>query len=1292
MATTGNTSAQNNVVTAAEYQAAADEITAILAAQREQRAPIEAQQEQLQNRREILIARQRSALNTLQAAEAAPSETAFLETSRTAYARATGEVNATSLAIQQNRSVLGQSLQASAELQDQRTNLEVKADFAQRSPPTLNSLTPPATTTAGQSATYVAPPAPPIPPEITPPLLTDQELLQIYPETDPQEVGAIKGTTIISEEARRIMSDPAVIRQQLAINATSVSPVPPTTSSRPLSDQETSQLFQEIDNPPAAANNRTTGAEYQAAADEITAIINAQRAERAPIEAQQELLQNRQELLIARQQSALNTLQAAEADPTNTAFLEASRTAYARATGEVNATNLAIQQNRSILAQSRQATAELQDQRNNLEVKADFADRSPPGLNSLTPPATVLPDQEATYVAPPAAPVLPVVAAESQIESPAEPIAVSAQNNQLTRAEYQAAADEVFEIQSAARDTSAQLANQVSQNQAAYTAADNQATQLRREYRAAEAAGASPTELASLAADYEAQIETTAQLGEQLSRSESALAANQQYRLDLAAQESYLSQQASLVSGPPGFNSVPGPGTEVPDQSVTAVNETQPPIARSFAPSAPAEPLAQPTFETAASNNIVTAGEYQAAADEVFEIQSAARSNSVQLADQVSQNQADFTAADNQATALRREFLAAEAAGASPAELASLAADYEAQIEITAQLGQQLSLSESALAANQQYRLDLAAQENYLALQASAAASGPPGLNSVPGLSDDPAQLTTIALPAIPDSFSAIPVTGDEALQAIEDAEAAALGTQEGSAFAEPTPVPASGDEALQAIEDAEAEALAQQEGLAFPPIDSPAPVSGDDALQAIEDAEAAALAREEGIAFLEPLPVDAAGDEALQAAEDAELAAQEGLAFPPITNPAPVSGDDALQAIEDAEAAELARAEGVAFAEPLDVPASGDEALQAIEDAELAAQEGGAFAQAPEPVGDEALAATEEAELAAIREAEANAVFGPAPVVDSTGYGAGTDEEAAAINQALADDAEINGAAGAQAGREAQLREQFTIQQRYNTSTQGDWRVRIRLAPGANYLYKAPAGQRGILEPLVASDGVIFPYTPTIQTSYQAKYDSYNLTHSNYRGYFYQGSQVGDISVSGIFTAQDTDEANYVLAVIHFFRSVTKMFYGKDQFRGAPPPLVELSGFGQYQFNNHPCLVASFNYSLPKDVDYIQIAPNNQGLNLGARQPKVSSSPSSTLESVGRRLSNAGLPKGGQTSPTDLGVVTNSVNGTSQTTYVPTKIEIAITLHPLQTRQQVSQGFSLENFANGNLLKGGFW
>jgi len=271
---------------------------------------------------------------------------------------------------------------------------------------------------------------------------------------------------------------------------------------------------------------------------------------------------------------------------------------------------------------------------------------------------------------------------------------------------------------------------------------------------------------------------------------------------------------------------------------------------------------------------------------------------------------------------------------------------------------------------------------------------------------------------------------------------------------------------------------------------------------------------------------------------------------------------------------------------------------------------------------------------------------------------------------------------------KEAQ--QQATIQQRFNQTTQGDWRVRIRLAPGANYLYNDITNS--LLAPLRASNGVIFPYTPTISTSFNANYDKYDLTHSNYRGYFYKNSNVGDIQIIGEFTAQDTSEAEYLLATIVFFRSVTKMFYGKDTFRGAPPPLVELSGMGQYQFNNHPCLVASFNYSLPKDVDYIRVTPNNQGINLNPRRNQVSSSPFSTIQSVLRRLETIGTPRGAQATPGDLGVVNSTVSGLGQSTYVPTKMEIQVTLLPVQTRAQVSQQFSVKNFANGNLLKGGFW
>ena len=68
-------------------------------------------------------------------------------------------------------------------------------------------------------------------------------------------------------------------------------------------------------------------------------------------------------------------------------------------------------------------------------------------------------------------------------------------------------------------------------------------------------------------------------------------------------------------------------------------------------------------------------------------------------------------------------------------------------------------------------------------------------------------------------------------------------------------------------------------------------------------------------------------------------------------------------------------------------------------------------------------------------------------------------------------------------------------------------------------------------------------------------------------------------------------------------------------------------------------------------------------------------------------RLAAAFLPVGAQNDmPAPLQALL------SNPTYVPSKIDIDITLLPVQTRQQVSKQFSLKNFANGNLLKGGFW
>lgn len=247
------------------------------------------------------------------------------------------------------------------------------------------------------------------------------------------------------------------------------------------------------------------------------------------------------------------------------------------------------------------------------------------------------------------------------------------------------------------------------------------------------------------------------------------------------------------------------------------------------------------------------------------------------------------------------------------------------------------------------------------------------------------------------------------------------------------------------------------------------------------------------------------------------------------------------------------------------------------------------------------------------------------------------------------------------------------------------DWRVTLRLAPGATYLYNDP--QAGLLQPLKVTNGVIFPYTPAISTAYKANYSSYDLTHSNYRGYFYQNSYVDVVNLTATFTAQSTSDAAYVLAVIHFFRSVTKMFYGQDAKRGSPPPLVFLSGLGDYQFNNHPCLVQQFNYTLPPDVDYISSGtPNNLGLNLQPLQNLYSTTLNAVAPTV-TRLANAFLPPGAQNAlPAPLQALL------SNPTYVPTKMDMTLTLLPVQSRQQVSQQFSLKEFGNGSLLKKGFW
>ena len=256
------------------------------------------------------------------------------------------------------------------------------------------------------------------------------------------------------------------------------------------------------------------------------------------------------------------------------------------------------------------------------------------------------------------------------------------------------------------------------------------------------------------------------------------------------------------------------------------------------------------------------------------------------------------------------------------------------------------------------------------------------------------------------------------------------------------------------------------------------------------------------------------------------------------------------------------------------------------------------------------------------------------------------------------------------------------TNQDSANFQQKPDWRARLSLAPNANYLYKVPKGQAGILAPLQATDGVIFPYTPGISVTYSAGYDPSELIHSNYKVYQYKGSSVDTVSITADFTAQDTTEANYLLAVIHFFRSVTKMFYGQDQNpnNGVPPPLCYLSGFGAYTFDAHPLVVTNFTYATPTEVDYIRAGSqtNQPGVNIAQQNPIVN-----TFNPSVSRIATSGL----QPKLPNFSTQNSMIN--SEATYIPTKLQLQITCIPIVTRNDISNKFSLKEYATGALLRG---
>jgi hypothetical protein len=148
------------------------------------------------------------------------------------------------------------------------------------------------------------------------------------------------------------------------------------------------------------------------------------------------------------------------------------------------------------------------------------------------------------------------------------------------------------------------------------------------------------------------------------------------------------------------------------------------------------------------------------------------------------------------------------------------------------------------------------------------------------------------------------------------------------------------------------------------------------------------------------------------------------------------------------------------------------------------------------------------------------------------------------------------------------------------------DWRVRLN----TNFALLGNGATPDILEPLKKTNGMIFPFTPSVMVTHKANYNTTEPMHNNFAVQSYKNSNVEDITITGDFAVQNDDDAKYFVAVVAFLRGATKMFYGKSTPAGNPPIVCTLSGYGTYFFNNVPVVIKSFSTEMPKDANYKKI------------------------------------------------------------------------------------------------------
>lgn len=220
--------------------------------------------------------------------------------------------------------------------------------------------------------------------------------------------------------------------------------------------------------------------------------------------------------------------------------------------------------------------------------------------------------------------------------------------------------------------------------------------------------------------------------------------------------------------------------------------------------------------------------------------------------------------------------------------------------------------------------------------------------------------------------------------------------------------------------------------------------------------------------------------------------------------------------------------------------------------------------------------------------------------------------------------------------------------------------------------------------------NGIVFPYTPTINVNHSANYGTYDINQSVEQPHFYSMTPNVSIQLTAVFTANTAIEAEYMLACMHFLRTATKSDFGayrngiRRNDAGTPPPVLVFSGYGTEMFNNIPVIVRSVNFTLPEDVDYVSVMTGESGVRVIGidRGDGNVVEPGSLADSFN---------EGAEGNLYEEPEVEVTQAFPSESSSIPTSILFSIDLAPQHPPSQIRDEWNFKDYASGDLLRKGY-